>query len=67
MPNESIEIGRATSWRIGFINVFTTPIATAATTAVQRFASINPGTMYSTTSSAKTLIARRIINRINLL
>ena len=36
IPKVKIEIGRATSCRIGLINVLTTPITTAATTAVQR-------------------------------
>lgn len=65
IPKVKIEIGRAINWSIGLMKVFTTPIATAATIAVHRFARVKPGTRYSTTRRANTLIASRIIRPIN--
>lgn len=38
MPKVKIEIGSVTNCKIGLINVFTIPIAIAATTAVQMLA-----------------------------
>lgn len=49
------------------MNVLTTPIAIAATTAAQRSVRMNPGTIYSTTKRAKTFMASLIINSILLL
>jgi len=63
-PKVKSEIGRAISCNIGLMNVFTIPITIAATTAVQNEASENPGTIYSTTRSAKTLTASLITSFI---
>ena len=65
LPKVTIEIGRAISWSMGLIKVFTTPITTAATIAAEISDKINPGTKYSTTKSANTLIASLITNFIN--
>jgi len=67
IPKVRIDNGRAISWRIGLIKVLTIPITIAATTATQRLANLKPGTRYSTTNKAKTLIANLIINFILLL
>lgn len=64
IPNVRMEIGSAMSCKIGLIRVFTIPIAIAATTAVQMLAKWKPGTRYSTTKSAKTLIASLITSPI---
>jgi len=66
IPKVRSEIGSAMSCKIGLIKVLTTPIATAATIAVHKFASLNPGTRYSTIKSAKTLIASLIKRFISL-
>lgn len=65
IPNVTIDTGSAISCIIGFIKVLIIPITIAATTAVQKLARENPGTRYSTTKSANTLIARRTINFID--
>lgn len=62
IPKVRREMGRAINWSMGLMKVLTTPIAIAATTAVQRFASLNPGTKYPTTRRAKTLIAKRMMS-----
>lgn len=65
IPKVRMEIGRAMSCKIGFIKVLTTPITTAAITAAQRLVKIKPGTKYSTTNKANTLIASLIISFIS--
>lgn len=57
IPKVKIEIGKATICTIGLINVFTTPITIAATTAAQMPDRTNPGIRYATTKSASTFIA----------
>ena len=65
MPKVTMEIGRAISWSMGLIKVLTTPMITAATIAAEISDKINPGTKYSTTRRAKTLIASLMTNFIN--
>lgn len=56
IPKVRSVMGSAISCKMGLMKVFTTPITTAATTAVQKSANTNPGTRYSTIRSANTLI-----------
>jgi hypothetical protein len=57
IPKVKTDIGKAISCNTGFISVLTTPKTTAATMAVHKSLSTNPGTKYSTTSKASVLIA----------
>ena len=65
IPKVRIETGRAMSCKIGRIKVLTTPITTAAITAAQRLVKTKPGTKYSTTNKAKTLMVSLIISFID--
>ena len=67
IPKVTIESGRNSIWRTGFINVFTIPMTIAVTMAANRLSNSNPLTKYETTMSAKTLIASLKKSFINII
>lgn len=64
IPKVKIETGKAINCRIGLMKVLTAPMTMAATVAAQMSVRVKPGTKYSTTRRAKTLIPSRTINSI---
>jgi len=65
IPKVRIEIGKAINCKMGRMKVFTMPITMAATKAAAYPERIKPGTRYSTTRRAITLIPKRTISFIN--